>query len=57
MAMFQEPRYVDAHIIIFSENIFAVINIDLKSLKICHRVEERLDGAVNYEDFLISQTS
>ena len=57
MAMFQEPRYVDAHIIIFSENTLAVINIDLKSLKICHRVEERLDGAVNYEEFLVSQTS
>ena len=54
-AMFQEPKYVDAHIIIFSENTLAVINIDLKSLKICHRVVESLDGVVNYEEFLESQ--
>jgi len=55
-AMFQEPKYVDAHMIIFSENTLAVINIDLKSLKICHRVKEKLDGVVNYEDFLQSQS-
>merc|ERR1712110_842678 len=48
-AIFQEPKYVEAHLIIFSENTLAVINIDLKSLKICHRVVESLDGVVNYE--------
>jgi len=31
MAGFHDPRFVDAHIIIFSENTIAVINIDLKS--------------------------
>merc|ERR1712223_842787 len=55
-AMFQEPKYVDAHMIIFSENPLAVINIDLKSLKICHRVKEKVNGVVNYEDFLQSQS-
>ena len=50
MAGFRNPRFVDAHMIIFSENTIAVINIDLKSLKICHRVDQRLEKIVNYGD-------
>ena len=50
MAGFHDPRYIDAHMIIFSQDTFAVINIDIKSLKICHRVNEKLKSAVNYED-------
>ena len=50
MASFHEPRYVDAHMVIFSEDAIAVINIDLKSLKICHRVKENIADIVNYEE-------
>ena len=54
MAGFHDPRFVDAHLLIFSENTIAVINIDLKSLKICHRIDQRLNDIVNYEDLFTS---
>jgi hypothetical protein len=54
MAGFHDPRFVDAHLLIFSENTIAVINIDLKSLKICHRIDQRLNDIVNYEDLFKS---
>lgn len=46
---FQNPSFVDAHLIIFSEDTIALINIEIRSLKICHRVKENL-SAINYED-------
>ena len=54
MPGFQDSRYVDAHMVVFSEDSFAIISIDIRSLKICHRVKEKLNGIVNYDDFLKS---
>ena len=50
MPGFYQPRFVDAHMIIFSEDTIAAINIGYKSLKICHRVKENFASMNNYED-------
>ena len=49
MGGFRDPTFIDAHVIIFSQNTIAVINIQLKNLKICHRVCENLTK-VNFEE-------
>ena len=51
MTGYVEPRFIRGNVIIFSENIFGVIFIDLQSLGIFERVTENLN-CTHFEDVL-----
>ena len=51
MTGYVEPRFIRGNVIIFSENIFGVIFIDLQSLGIFERVTENL-YCTHFEDVL-----